>query len=64
MNVAERADTYGIDVAIESRPEFDWNPRPLNSVQMLQLTEPSGHEFNSHSEPTLYSYSRFIVCLL
>ena len=51
-------------VAIESRPEFDWNPRPLNSVQMLQLTEPSGYEFNSHSEPTLYSYTRFIVCLL
>ena len=22
----------------------------------------SGHEFNSHSEPTLYSYSNFIVC--
>ena len=22
----------------------------------------SGHEFNSHSEPTLYSYSNFMVC--
>ena len=26
------------------------------------FTELSAHEFNSHSEPTLYSYSNFIVC--
>ena len=31
-------------------------------VQTLQQTEPSGHEFNSHSDPTLYSYSNSIVC--
>ena len=36
------------------------NPRPLNSVQTLQPNEPSGHEFNLHSEPTLYSHSIFI----
>ena len=35
---------------------------PVNSVQTLQATELSGHEFNSHSQPTLYSYSNFIVC--
>ena len=34
----------------------------LNSVQMLWPTELSGHKFNSHSEPTLYSYPNFIVC--
>ena len=36
------------EAAIESWPKWDFNPRP--------------HEFNSHSEPTLYSYSNFIVC--
>ena len=50
------------EVAIESWPEWDMNPQPLNSVQMLYPTELSGHEFNSHSEPMLYSYSNFIVC--
>ena len=40
--------------AIESWPEWDLNPRPLNSVQTL-----SGHEFNSHSEPTFYNNSNF-----
>ena len=50
------------EVAIESWPEWDLNPRPLNSIQTLKLTELSGHEFNSHSEPTLYSYPNFIVC--
>ena len=48
------------EVAIESWPEWDLNTRLLNSVQSLQPTELSGHEFNSHSEPTLYSYSNFI----
>ena len=47
------------EVAIESWPEWDLNPRP-DSVQTLQPTELSGHEFNSHSEPTLYSYSKLI----
>ena len=51
-----------LEVAIENWPELDLNPRLLNSVQTLQPTELSGHEFNSHSEPTLYSYSNFIVC--
>ena len=57
---------YGIhhwrifEVAIETWPEWDLNPRPLNSFKMLWTTELSGHEFNSHSEPNLYSYSSFI----
>ena len=46
-----------LEVAIESWPERDLNSQPLNSVQTL-----SGHEFNWHSEPTLYIYSNFIVC--
>ena len=50
------------EVAIESWPEWDLNPRPLNSVQKLQPTELSGHDFNLHSEPNLYSYSNFIFC--
>ena len=45
----------------------DLNPAPPDSIQMLQLTEPSGHDFNSHSEPTSsqlqQSYSDFIFCL-
>ena len=45
------------EVAIESWPEWDLNTRLLNSVQTLQPTELSGHEFNSHSDPTLYSSS-------
>ena len=53
---------YLFEVAIESWLEWDLNPRPLNSVQTLQPIEVSGHEFNSYSEPTLYSYSNFIVC--
>ena len=48
--------------AIEGWPEWDLNPRPLNFVQTLLPTKLSGQEFNSHSEPTLYSYSIFIVC--
>ena len=50
------------EVAIESWPEWDLNPQPLNSIQILKPTELSGHEFNSHSEPTLNSYSNFIIC--
>ena len=49
-----------LEVAIESWLEWDLNPRPLNSVQKLQPTELSGHEFKSLSEPTLYRYSNFI----
>ena len=44
------------EVAIESWPEWDLDPRPLNSIQTLQPTELSGHEFNSHSEPTLHDF--------
>ena len=44
------------EVALESWPEWDLNPRPLNP------TELSDHEINSHSEPSLSSYSNFIVC--
>ena len=50
------------EVAIENWPEWDMNLRPLNSVQTLYPTKLSGHEFNSHSEPALYSYSSLIVC--
>ena len=32
------------EVAIESWPECDSKPRPLNSFQTLQPTELSGHE--------------------
>ena len=54
--------TGGIfEVAIESWPVWDLNPQPLNSVQTLQPTELSGHEFDSHSEPNLYSYPNFII---
>ena len=49
------------EVAIESWPEWDLNPRPLNSVQMLLPTEISGHEFNSHFN-SFYSYTNLIVC--
>ena len=49
-----------LEVAIESWLEWDLNPRPLNSVQKLQPTELSGHEFKSLSEPTLYRFSNFI----
>ena len=49
------------ELAIESWRGWDLNPRTLNSVWMLYPTELSGHEFNWHSEPTLYSLSNFIV---
>ena len=39
-----------LEVAIESWPEWDLNPRPLNSVQTPEPTELSDHEFNTHSE--------------
>ena len=51
-----------LKVAIESRPDWDLNPRPLNLVQTLLPTELSDHEFNLYSEPTLYNYSNFIFC--
>ena len=55
--------TYGFSkIAKESWPEWDLNPGPINSVQRLSPTELSGHEFSSHSQPTLYIYSDFIVC--
>ena len=38
-----------IEVAIDKRREWDLNPQPLNSIQKLQPTELSGHEFNSCS---------------
>ena len=38
-----------------------FEPRPLN-YHWIMTTELSGHEFNSHSEPILYSYSNFIFC--
>ena len=50
------------EVVTESWPESGLNARPLNSVLTLQSTKLSGHDFNSHSEPALCSYSSFIVC--
>ena len=50
------------EAALESWPEWDLNPRPLNSVQTLLPIDLSGHEFNWNSEPTLHSHSNFIVC--
>ena len=50
-----------LEVAIESWPGWDLNPRPLNSVQTLEPTELPGYEFNSHSEPALYSHSNVIT---
>ena len=38
------------EVAIESCPEWELNPRPLNSVQTLELTDLSGHEFKEKIE--------------
>ena len=49
-----------LEVARESWPEWDSNPRQLNSVQTLLPTELSDRELNMHSEPTLCSYSNFI----
>ena len=51
------------EVAIDCWPEWDLNLRPRNSVQMLETSELSNsQESNSHSEPTLCSYSNFTVC--
>ena len=38
------------------------NLRPLTSVQTLLPTELSGHEFNSHSEPTISSFVNCSSC--
>ena len=46
-----------LEVAKESWPEWNLILRPLKSVQKLQPTELSGHECNTHSEPTLDGYS-------
>ena len=46
-----------LELAIASWPEWDLNPRPL---QTLWPTELSGHEFNSLSESTLYSHFNLI----
>ena len=53
-----------LEVAIESLVEWELNPRPLNSVQMLLPAKRSGHEFNSLSEPAFYIYSNFIFSLV
>ena len=37
-----------IEGSYKSWPEWNLNRRPLNSVQILQPTEQSGHDFNSH----------------
>ena len=48
--------------AIESWPDSNWNPCPLNSFQKLLLTEVKGRGLNLHSEPILFSCSNCIVC--
>ena len=45
-----------VEVPIKSWSEWDLNPQLVNSAQTLEPIELSDHEFNSHSEPTLYSY--------
>ena len=68
MSVAEWIDKQDIHhwrILWSSYIKLAWvglYPQPLNSIQMLKPTELSGHEFNSHSEPTLYNYSNFIIC--
>ena len=47
------------EVAIESSPEGHLNPRPLNSVQILLLTELSGHELNWDSDQRPVSFQVF-----
>ena len=36
-----------LGIALESQPDCDLNPRPLNFVQMLYPSEVSSHELNS-----------------
>ena len=48
--------------SIESWREWDLDPQPLNSVEIFEPLEPSGHEFNFQLEPSWYSYSNFIGC--
>ena len=50
-----------LEVATDSWLEGNLKTPSLNSIYS---TEPSSHEFNSHSEPTLYSYSDFIFRLV
>ena len=50
--------------ATENWSKWDLNPWPLNSDETLQPTEESNHDINLQSDPTLYSYSNFIVCLV
>ena len=54
-----------LDVAIESWPEWDMNPRPLNSVQRLlyhsRLTSPTGDiGLNLGPKPSFFKY--FSTC--
>ena len=49
-----------LKVAIESLPEWNLNPGPMNLVQTVLPTELSDHVFNSHLEPILYNYSKLI----
>ena len=48
------------EVAIEGWTFGDLKPQPLNSVQTLEQTELSRHDFHSQSQPTLCNYSNFI----
>ena len=64
--VAEWIVTYGTQhwrILGSSYTKFAWvefEQPPLNSAQTFQRTKQSHHEFNLHSEPTLYSYSNYI----
>ena len=46
-------------VVMGSWAEWDMDPRQLNSCLALLPTKLSGHNFNSYSQPTLYSCSNF-----
>ena len=51
-----------LEVVLERCPELHLNQHPLNLVQTLWQTQLSSRQFNSHSEPTLYCHSKFIIC--
>ena len=61
MSGVEWIDTYCIQSY--SCPEWDSNPQPMSSIQMVQSAELSGHnEFDMHSETTLYICSDVFFC--
>ena len=49
-----------LDVPKENWSDWDLKLPPLNFVQKLQPTAISDHEFNTISDKTCYSHSKFI----